>query len=120
MDMPRTFEASMQEMEKLLSSNSVVGGPIKVEGTTIIPLVSVGFAFGVGEGDQPGGKGAAHGGGTGGGGGVRPVAVVLVDEKGARLELVKGVSSVLGKVAESVTEIARDRLAKEGSKKPEA
>lgn len=122
MDVPKLFEATITELERLLSSKSVIGEPIKVDGTTIVPLVSLGFAFGVGagEGSQPNGKGSGTGGGTGGGGGVRPIAVVVVDEKGARLESVKGVSSVLGKVAESVTELARTRMGeKETAEKKE-
>lgn len=120
MDVPKMFETSIAELQQLLTSKSVIGEPIKVDGTTIIPLVSLGFAFGVGEGSQPNGKGSGSGGGTGGGGGVRPVAVVVVDDKGARLESVKGLNSVLGKVAESVTELARNRTGeKEAAEKKE-
>ena len=70
----------------------------------MIPLINVGFGFGVGsgEGSEPR-KGSGHGGGTGGGGGVKPVALVVVNKDGVRVEPIKsGTASVLEKVAESV------------------
>ncbi len=70
-----------------------------MDGAVIIPLVSVGVGFGVGEGagDAKSGPGA----GTGGGGGVKPIAVLIADKDGVRLETVKGAGSQLGKIAES-------------------
>jgi uncharacterized spore protein YtfJ len=103
-DIETLFDKNAGEIERLLSSKTVVGEPIKIEGNTLIPLVNVGFGFGVGggEGTEPK-KSTGHGGGTGGGGGVKPVALVVVNEGGVRVEPIKsGTPSVLEKVAETI------------------
>jgi len=64
-------KTTLEEIEKVLSTRTVVGEPISIQGTTLIPLISVGFGFGAGSGS---GKGEAKqkGEGTGGGTGVLP------------------------------------------------
>ena len=108
------FGKAINEIERMLNTKTVVGDPIVVEGNTLIPLVSVGFGFGVGtgEGNDPK-KGAGTGGGTGGGGGVKPVAMIIVNKDGVRIESIKGsAASALEKVAETIGKAA---AAKEGS-----
>ena len=88
-------KTSMEEIRGLLSAETVVGEPIIVGGNTIIPLVSVGFGFGGGGGTGKGGRsekdtGEGKGGGTGGGGGIKPVALIIVNEEGVRVEAIKG------------------------------
>jgi uncharacterized spore protein YtfJ len=103
-DIEKLFDKSVNEIERLLNTKTVVGEPMNIEGNTLIPLINMGFGFGVGsgEGTEPQ-KGSGHGGGTGGGGGVKPVALVVVNEDGVRVEPIKsGTASVLEKVAESV------------------
>ena len=75
-EIEKLFDKAVAEIERMLNTKTVVGEPITIEGTTLIPLVNVGFGFGVGggEGTEPQ-KGTGKGGGTGGGGGVKPVAV---------------------------------------------
>ena len=101
-DIENLFGKTVDEIERLLNTKTVVGEPITAEGHTLIPLVSVGFGFGVGagEGNDPR-KGAGSGGGTGGGGGVKPVALVVVGKDGVRVEPIKGAAaSVFEKIAE--------------------
>jgi uncharacterized spore protein YtfJ len=119
MDANKLYETTVAELERLLSSKSVVGEPIKVDGTTIVPLISLGVGFGIGgnEGVAPGNKGPAPGMGAAGGGGVKPVAVLIADAHGVRVESIKLASSVIGKIAESVAEIARPKLAEAEAKK---
>ena len=98
------FDKAVGEIERMLNTKTVVGEPITIEGNTLIPLINMGFGFGVGsgEGSEPQ-KGSGHGGGTGGGGGVKPVALIVVNKEGVRVEPIKsGTASVLEKVAESV------------------
>ncbi len=105
------FGKTVSEIERMLNSKTVVGDPIEIEDNTLIPLVNVGFGFGVGsgEGSEPK-KGSGHGGGTGGGGGVKPVALVVVNADGVRVEPVKsGTASVFEKVAETVGQVASAR-----------
>jgi len=102
------FDKAVNEIERMLNTKTVVGDPIKIDDTTLIPLISIGFGFGVGggEGTEPQ-KGSGHGGGTGGGGGVKPVALVILNKDGVRVEPVKsGTASVLEKVAESLGKVA--------------
>ena len=103
-DVENLFTKAISEIERMLNTKTVVGEPITVEGNTLIPLVSVGFGFGAGggEGTDPS-KGAGTGGGTGGGGGVKPVALVVVNADGVRVDPIKsGTTSVLEKVAETI------------------
>lgn len=101
-DMESLFGKAIDEIERMLNTKTVVGEPITVDGNTLIPLISVGFGFGVGggEGTDPK-KGAGSGGGAGGGGGVKPVAVIVVNKDGVRLETVKGgAASLVDKLAD--------------------
>ncbi len=103
-EIDKLFERAVGEIERMLNTRTVVGKPITVEGNTVIPLVNVGFGFGVGgvQGTDPQ-KGGGHGGGTGGGGGVKPVALVIINADGVRVEPIKSsTASVLEKVAESI------------------
>ncbi|MDH5360888.1 MAG: spore germination protein GerW family protein [Gammaproteobacteria bacterium] len=101
----KLLKTAMSEIEQMLSTKTVVGEPIVIEGNTLIPLISVGFGFGAGggSGKAPGKQGEGTGGGTGGGGGVKPVAMIIVNKDGVRLESIKGgAGSVLEKVVEVV------------------
>ncbi len=107
-DIEKLFDKAVGEIERMLNTKTVVGDPITVEGNTLIPLVSVGFGFGVGggKGTEPK-KCSGQGGGTGGGGGVKPVALVIINAEGVRLEPVKsGTASALEKVAETIGKAA--------------
>jgi len=90
------LKTSLAEIEQMLCSKTVIGDPITIEGNTIIPLVSVGFGYGAGGGsgksDEPM-KGEGSGAGTGGGGGIKPVAIIIVNKDGVRLEPIKGAAT---------------------------
>lgn len=105
-DVERLLKTAMAEVERMLSTKTVVGEPITLEGNTLIPLVSLGFGIGAGggTGTMKGGEtGEGKGAGTGGGGGVKPVALIIINKDGVRLEPIKGgTASVLEKVAESI------------------
>ena len=93
------------QVERMLTTKTVVGEPMTVEGNTIIPLVRIGFGFGGGggKGKNPKESGEGTGGGTGGGGGIKPVGVIVVNKEGVRIEPVKGGAATF---AEKVAEIA--------------
>lgn len=107
-DFENLFGKAIGEVERMLNTKTVVGEPITAEGHTLIPLVSVGFGFGVGggEGNDPK-KGAGSGGGTGAGGGVKPVALIIVNKDGVRVESVKGgAASLMEKIADVAGKVA--------------
>ena len=118
-EVERMIKTSMGEIERLLSSRTVVGEPVTAEGNTIIPLVSFGFGFGAGGGPGAGdkqGKSAGFAGGTGGGGGIKPVAIIVVNKDGVRVApIVGGVATVLEKVGEVIGKA----IEKRGEKKKE-
>ena len=106
------IKTTLGEIEKVLGSNTAVGKPITAGKSTIIPLISAGFGFGGGGGagkanakqkSQGAGEGIAGGGGVGGG--VKPIAVIIVDKDGARIEPIKsGVASAIEKIGKSIPE----------------
>lgn len=87
------IKTTVGEIERVLNSKTVVGDPITVEGNTLIPLLSVGFGFGAGGGSGVGmakQKGDSAGSGTGGGAGVKPVAVIVINKEGVKVEPIAG------------------------------
>jgi len=108
----------VQEIEKVLTTKTVVGEPMTVGDNTIIPLVSIGFAFGAGGGSGKGRKeqGEGTGGGAGGGGGIKPVAVIVVNKEGVRIEPMKGAVASIG---ERLADIVAKVMEKRGEKKKE-
>lgn len=120
-DVKDLLKTTLEELEKVLSARTVVGEPMEINGNTLIPLSSVGFGFGAGGGSGSAPKTEAAegaGAGTGGGGGVRPVAVVVVDKNGVRIEPIKGgAASALEQVGSALGK-AMERRAKEAPKAP--
>jgi uncharacterized spore protein YtfJ len=103
-DIKEIAKTTMGEIERMLTAKSVVGDPITVDGTTLIPLLSFGSGFGAGGGEGKSEKtGEGGGGGTGGGGGMKPVAVIIVTKDGVRVQPTRpGASGVFEKIAESI------------------
>jgi len=119
-DVESIVRTTMGEIEKMLSTKKVVGDPIVIDGKTLIPLISIGFGFGAGAGTgkmemkQPQ---EGTGGGTGGGAGIRPVAVIISDEKGVRIEAIKGgLASALEKMMETAMPMMMQRMGKQSQK----
>ena len=102
-------KATLGEIEKVLSTKTVVGEPMTVEGTTLVPLISAGFGFGAGGGEGRGEakqKGEGAGGGTGGGAFVKPVAVIVIDQQGVRVEPIRGgLSTAIEKLGETIPRV---------------
>jgi len=102
------LKTALGEIEHLLTTKTVVGEPIVVNGNTIIPLIAVGFGFGggggAGETSKPENKGA--GAGTGAGAGIKPVALIIVDKDGnVRVEPIRASSSAIEKLGEAVVRV---------------
>ena len=71
-------KSTLAEIEKVLTTRTVVGDPITFEGTTLIPLISVGLGFAAGGGEGKAEDGTGAGGGAGAG--VTPVAVMVIHQ----------------------------------------
>ena len=107
MEQPENMlKTALEEIERLLTTKTVVGEPIQVGDNTIVPLVAIGFGFGGGGGTgenpkTPGAKGT--GSGAGAGGGIRPIALVVVNKEGkVSVEPVRTSTSVIEKVGDAV------------------
>ncbi len=102
-------KTTIQEIEKVLNTRTIVGEPINADGRTIIPLISIGFGFGAGGASGKGEgrrQGEGEGGGTGGGAWIRPVAIVISDKDGIRVEpVISGLSAAFDKVGESIPKL---------------
>ena len=109
-------KTTLGEIEKMLNTKTIVGEPIIVEGGTIIPLISIGFGFGAGGGAGKGEakqRGEGSGGGTAGGAWVKPIAVVIVDKQGVRIESVKGgISSAVEHIGVTIPEMMEKAMEK--------
>lgn len=113
------FGKAISEIEHMLNTKTVVGEPITVEGNTLIPLVSIGFGFGLGSGEgKDSSKGAGIGAGAGGGGGVKPIALIVVNKDGVRVESIKGgAANLVEKIADVAGKFAPGRTSTKDSAK---
>ncbi|GIU01174.1 hypothetical protein TSL6_16800 [Sulfurovum sp. TSL6] len=100
------LKTSLEELERVLDTKTVVGEPIVIEGNTLIPLISIGFGFGAGGGTGKCKKSDDEGigAGTGGGGGIKPVALVIINKDGdVRVESIKsGMASAFEHIGETI------------------
>jgi uncharacterized spore protein YtfJ len=103
------LKAAIAEMERLLSSKTVIGEPITAGEKTVVPLLSVGAGFGAGAGSGKGDEGAS--GGAGGGFGMKPVAVIIIEEDMVRVEPVReGTGSLIDRVVEKVPSLIKKEI----------
>ena len=107
------------ELERLVSTKTVVGEPVVAGDKTIIPVTKVSFGFGSGGGEgSKGGNESGFGGGGGAGAKIEPVAFIVVSDEGVRLMSLSGKSD-LGKLMEAVPEVyekirsVKDKVKKE-------
>jgi uncharacterized spore protein YtfJ len=116
-------KTTLGEIEKVLSTRTVVGEPITIQEATLIPLISVGFGFGAGGAAGKGEakqKGEGTGGGTGGGAWVKPIAVVIMDKAGVRVEPIRGgLTAAIEKIGETIPQTIEKGLEKWMERKKE-
>lgn len=74
------LKTTVDELDRLIRANTLVGDAIDTGDRIIIPIASFGFGFGGGAGT--GDEGKNEGSGAGGGGSVTPVALLVI-HKGA-------------------------------------
>jgi uncharacterized spore protein YtfJ len=111
----RLVKDTVSELSRMLDTSQVVGEPLEVGSSTVIPLVSLGFAFGAGGGGGSGEKGEqGGGGGGGGGGGVKPVGVIIVDEGGVRLARIPDKPSGLERLGDAIAQVVDKRKRDDG------
>ena len=103
------LKATIGEMERLLATKTVIGEPITAVGKTVIPLLSVGAGFGAGAGAGKEDEGTS--GGAGGGFGIKPVAVIIIEEESVRVEPVeKKPGSLIEQLADKIPSLIKKEI----------
>lgn len=91
-DIGDLMKSAFADTAKTLANETLVGETITLGDAQIVPIFSMGFGLGVGSGEGSGhmkGKeqeGQGKGQGAGAGGGLRPVAIIIADKDGIRVE----------------------------------
>jgi len=89
-----SLDALFGQMERFVSTKTVVGEPIYIGGVIILPLVDVTFGVGAGAGEKNNEKEGGSSGGGGLGAKVTPSAVLVVQDGSVQLVNVKNQDSV--------------------------
>ncbi|MDR1000368.1 MAG: sporulation protein [Clostridiales bacterium] len=92
-NLSNNLDTLFNKMESIVSTKTVVGTPIHLDGVIIVPLVEVSFGVGAGMSDSRDDKGK-EGGGAGLGGHITPSAVLVVIDGNVQLVSVKNEDSV--------------------------
>jgi sporulation protein YtfJ len=125
MGVEELMQEVVEQLEKLVTTKTIVGEPITVAGKTVIPISKVSFGFGSAGGEGKRGEEGGFGGGGGGGAKIEPVAFLVVSEDEVKLLPATGKGIDLGKIVEAVPEIVdklkslRGKKGKETEKTPE-
>ena len=101
-DFNSTVSSLFKGMDAFMTSKSVVGEPIKVGDTTIIPLCDVNF--GVGAGAYGGKRSDSAGGGMGGK--LSPSAVIVIKDGYSQIINVNQDKGTLGTVLDMIPDVA--------------
>lgn len=90
MNIEESLKVITEEIANMISTKTVIGEHITIEGRTIIPVTKVSFGFGSGGGE---GKGKTGDQGTGGGGGggacIQPIAFLVISKDDVQLFALK-------------------------------
>lgn len=94
-----------EEIANMISTKTVIGEHITIEGRTVIPVTKVSFGFGSGGGEGKGKIGEeGFGGGGGGGGVIQPVAFIVVSREDVKVYSLKE-KGIISQLTEIIPEI---------------
>lgn len=109
-------EAIINKVVEGMSTRTVVGEPMEIQGLTLIPIINVSFGFGGGTGDAKSGNSPDSG--TGAGGGARmKVAGMLVVKDGDVRFLPTGTGGAIERLMDSIPDLVEKVQIKTGSAK---
>ena len=109
MGVEELMQEVVEQLEKLVTTKTIVGEPITVANKTVIPISKVSFGFGSGGGEGKCGEEGGFGGGGAGGAKIEPVAFLVVSEDEVKLFPATGKGIDIGKIVEAVPEVV-DKL----------
>ena len=101
----------LKGVDRVLSTKTVVGEPINVGDTILVPLVDVSFGLGAGAGNQD--KKSSGGGGVGGK--MSPSAILVIQNGKTKLVNIKqqdGLTKVLDMVPDLIDSFKKDKTEK--------
>ena len=98
MNVADLIKSTLEEVQNLMLTRTVVGEPITAGDHTVIPVSKVTFGFGAGGGAGTESKQSGEGSGIGGGWSIEPVAFVVLGTDGAKMLTVGDKESVTGKL----------------------
>lgn len=110
-----SIQAMLGQMENFISSKTVVGEPVHIDETIILPLVDVSFGVGAGANEKNVNKDGSTGGAGGLGAKLTPSAVLVIKDGQTRLVNVKKQDTIT-KLLDMVPDVI-DRFTKSGEKK---
>ena len=101
---------TIEKIRDMVNAETIIGDPIHVDGTTIIPVSRVTFGFASGGSDVGPSSKQMFGGGSGAGVSVTPVAFLVVSNGNVRtvqlVEKVSAVDNVIASLPELVDKVA--------------
>ena len=103
-----TVESLFKGMENFITSKTVVGDAIKLDGTTVLPLIDVSFGVGAGASNDQ----SKNNGGGGMGGKMSPSAVLVIKDGEPKLVNIKeqdGLTKVLDMVPGIIDKFAKKK-----------
>jgi len=95
----------VEQLEKLITTKTIVGEPITVAGKTVVPISKVSFGFGSGGGEGRRDEKSGFGGAGAGGAKIEPVAFLVISEDEVKLLSATGKGIDIGKIVEAVPEV---------------
>jgi uncharacterized spore protein YtfJ len=90
----------LEKLRGIAQTDTVIGKPIVVDNTTLIPVSRVSMGFGLGSN-----SGKSESTGSGGGVSVEPIAFIIVSDGNARLMSLTREKDVFGKAIDMVPEV---------------
>jgi len=120
MNLDETLKTITEELANMISTKTVIGEHIIIEGRTIIPVTRVSFGFGSGGGEGKG-KAGDQGSGSGGGAGacIHPIAFLVVSKEDVQLFAIKE-KGVIERISSVIPQIMEKyKSTKEGNNKEE-
>jgi uncharacterized spore protein YtfJ len=100
MDFDAMAATLLDKLKAIAQTETVVGKPIQVDGTTLIPVSRVSVGFGLG-----GINGKAQTAGSGGGLTVEPIAFIVIQGDNARILSLTRDKDLIGKAMDLVPEV---------------
>lgn len=100
MDFEAMANALLEKMKAIAQTETVIGKPIQIDTTTLIPVSRVSVGFGLG-----GITGKTQSGGSGGGLSVEPIAFIVIQGEHARILSLTRDKDLIVKAMELVPEV---------------